>query len=172
MFDQFNKRKKSLLALLVAFLMGYLGLEGLDSFQDPTNIDEKSENIQDNNFDPGTVPVKKDGHYTDAQNVTDFIEAFGELPDNYLTKDEAYDLGWEPDQGNLDQVAPGMSIGGDYFGNFEERLPDSPGRSYYEADINYDGGYRGPKRLVFSDDGLYFYTSDHYETFDEVKPGE
>lgn len=158
--------------LLTVFLMGYLGVEGIDSFQESTHLDEITVNHQENYVDTNTLSVKEDGHYTDVQNVADFIEAFDQLPDNYLTKEEAYDLGWEPEKGNLDQVAPGMSIGGDFFGNFENKLPDSPSRSYFEADINYQGGYRGPERLVFSDDGLYFYTKDHYETFEEVKPGE
>lgn len=152
--------------------MGYLGIESFDSMQDSTTLEEDTESLQESEFDTDLFTVKEDGHYTDAQNVADFIEAFGELPDNYITKDEAYEMGWVPDQGNLDQVAPGMSIGGDFFGNFEGRLPDSPDRQYYEADINYSGGYRGPERLVFSDDGLYFYTNDHYDTFETVTPGE
>ena len=58
------------------------------------------------------------------------------------------------------------------FGNFEELLPEKSGRDYYEADIEYKGGRRNAKRLVFSNDGLYFYTDDHYESFEEIKVGD
>ena len=37
-----------------------------------------------------------------------------------------------------------------------------------ECDIDYDGGYRGPKRLIYSNDGLVFYTEDHYKTFEQL----
>ena len=67
-------------------------------------------------------------------------------------------------------VAPGKSIGGSYFGNYEEKLPEKKGRDYYECDIDYDGGYRGAKRIVYSDDGLIFYTEDHYKTFEQLWP--
>ena len=69
-------------------------------------------------------------------------------------------------EGNLGEVAPGMSIGGDYFGNYEGNLPEAKGRDYYECDIDSNGGYRGAKRIVFSNDGLIYYTEDHYETFE------
>lgn len=110
--------------------------------------------------------------YDTPYEVAMYIELYGELPENYLTKNEARDLGWIAKEGNLWDVAPGMSIGGDYFGNFEELLPETDDRDYYEADIEYEGGRRNAKRLVFSNDGLYFYTDDHYESFDEIKVGE
>ena len=48
-------------------------------------------------------------------------------------------------------------------------LPEAKGRTYTECDIDTDGcGSRGARRLIFSSDGLYFYTTDHYETFREV----
>ncbi|WP_276648398.1 ribonuclease domain-containing protein [Trichococcus flocculiformis] len=61
-----------------------------------------------------------------------------------------------------------MSIGGDCFGNREGLLPKKSGRTYYEADIDYDGGYRGAERIVYSNDGLIFYTDDHYESFEQL----
>jgi len=121
----------------------------------------------------GTIHTPEDIDTTETYDtpeaVAEYIETNNELPENYLTKEEARDLGWDADEGNLWEVAPGASIGGDYFGNYEELLPEVSGRDYYEADIEYDGGYRNAKRLVFSDDGLYFYTDDHYESFDEVE---
>ena len=42
------------------------------------------------------------------------------------------------------------------------------GREWFECDIDYDGGYRNEKRIVYSDDGLVFYTGDHYKTFEQL----
>jgi hypothetical protein len=88
------------------------------------------------------------------------------LPSNYITKNEAKDLGWVNKEGNLWEVAPGMSIGGDYFGNYEGILPEEDGRDYHECDIDFDGTYRNAKRIVYSNDGLIYYTEDHYESFE------
>ena len=65
-----------------------------------------------------------------------------------------------------EEVAPGMSISGDYFGNYEGLLPEADDRDYYECDIDFDGTYRNGKRIVFSNDGLIYYTEDHYESFE------
>ncbi len=104
--------------------------------------------------------------YSDRDHVALYIHLYKELPPNYITKDEARDLGWDSGKGNLWEIAPGMSIGGDYFGNREGLLPKKKGRSYYECDINYAGGYRGGERIVFSSDGLVYYSEDHYENFE------
>ena len=94
-----------------------------------------------------------------------YINTYGELPPNFITKNEARDLGWEG--GSLEPYAPGMCIGGNYFGNFEGLLPDAEGREYTECDINTMGAdSRGPERIVFSNDGLIYYTPDHYESFE------
>ncbi len=104
--------------------------------------------------------------YLDMEEVLDYLVLFEELPPNYLSKQEAYDLGWEPSEGNLWDVAYGSAIGGDRFGNREGLLPDDTNRRWYEADVNYEGGYRGGERLVYSDDGYIYYTQDHYESFE------
>ena len=106
--------------------------------------------------------------YSDKDHVAAYLLTFEELPENYLTKKEAQALGWISSKGNLWDVAPGMSIGGDRFGNYEGILPKKNGRQYYECDIDFDGTYRNGKRIVFSNDGLIFYTEDHYETFEEI----
>ena len=108
------------------------------------------------------------GEYSDKEHVAAYLRAFQELPPNYITKNEAQDLGWVSSQGNLWKVAPGKSIGGDYFGNYEGKLPTAKGRKYTECDIDFDGSYRNGKRIIFSSDGLVFYTEDHYETFEEI----
>lgn len=106
----------------------------------------------------------EDGTYNSAEDVALYLDYYGHLPDNYITKDEARNLGWTG--GSVEQVAPGCAIGGDRFGNREGILPAAQGRTYYECDIDTLGrSSRGAKRLVFSDDGLIYYTEDHYETF-------
>lgn len=99
--------------------------------------------------------------------VADFVRETGDLPAYYLTKQEARERGWVAEKGNLWEVAEGRVIGGDRFGNREGLLPEKDGRQYYEADVNYKGGHRGAERLVFSDDGLIFYTDDHYDSFSD-----
>ena len=115
--------------------------------------------------EPVEIMVERDGLYTAPDEVALYLYAFCDLPDNFLTKADARALGWHAGDGNLWDVAPGMSIGGDRFGNREGLLPDARGRQYYECDVNYLGGYRGGERIVFSSDGLIYYTGDHYNTF-------
>ena len=115
--------------------------------------------------------VVESGTYTTKEEVAAYLYQFGHLPSNFITKKEAKALGWVSSEGNLWEVAPGMSIGGDYFGNYEGILPKAKGRDYYECDIDTAGSYRGAKRIVFSNDGLIYYTEDHYETF-EILYGE
>ena len=110
--------------------------------------------------------VREDGVYTSKEDVAAYLHLFGHLPANFITKEEARRLGWVSSEGNLSEVAPGKSIGGDYFGNYEGILPEKEGREYHECDIDSDGGYRGAKRIVYSNDGLVYYTEDHYETFE------
>ena len=112
------------------------------------------------------APITEDGQYSSKEDVAEYLHLFGHLPDNYLTKSEAQDLGWVASRGNLWKVAPGMSIGGDRFGNREGLLPTKKGRKYYECDIDFDGTYRNAKRIIFSNDGLIYYTEDHYESFE------
>lgn len=110
--------------------------------------------------------IDEDGYYTSKEDVALYIHTYEKLPNNYITKREASDLGWESNMGNLWDVTEKMSIGGDKFGNREGILPKEDGRQYYECDINYEGGYRGVERLVYSNDGLIYYTADHYDSFE------
>jgi len=121
-------------------------------------------------LDSGSVPdsgssLDAGGAYTSAEDVAAYLHEYGELPSNFITKDEARELGWEG--GGLDDYAYGMCIGGDRFGNYEGLLPEANGRKYYECDINtLHADKRGAERLVFSNDGLIYYTADHYESFE------
>jgi len=112
---------------------------------------------------PTTEPlIDEDGTYTTKEDVALYIHTYGKLPKNFITKNEARKLGWEG--GSLEPYAPGMCIGGDYFGNYEGLLPTD--RKYTECDIDTLGARsRGAKRIVFSKDGLIYYTDDHYESF-------
>ena len=93
-----------------------------------------------------------------------YLHLYGHLPDNYITKKEAEALGWTG--GSLEPYAPGKCIGGNRFGNYEGLLPDADGRRWTECDIDTIGAKsRGAKRIVFSNDGLIYYTDDHYATF-------
>ena len=110
--------------------------------------------------------ISEDGEYTSKEDVAAYIHQYGHLPSNYITKKEAQKLGWDSYAGNLDEVAPGKSIGGDRFGNYEGKLPS--GKEYHECDIDFTGGYRGSKRIIYSDDGDVYYTEDHYNTFEKL----
>ena len=108
--------------------------------------------------------LSRDGSYTTKDDVALYLHLYGELPDNFITKAQARELGW--DGGGLEKVAPGKCIGGDSFGNFEGLLPTAEGRAWFECDINTLGkDSRGPERIVYSSDGLIYYTADHYESF-------
>ncbi|MCI7733592.1 MAG: ribonuclease [Dysosmobacter sp.] len=109
--------------------------------------------------------LSEDGTYTTKEDVALYIHLYGHLPDNFITKKEAEKLGWPG--GSLEPYAPGMCIGGSRFGNYEGLLPEAEGRSYTECDIDTLGAKsRGAKRIVFSNDGLIYYTEDHYESFE------
>lgn len=109
---------------------------------------------------------------TAPQDVVDYLAVYGRLPDNFVTKQQAQSLGWSSSKNYLSDVAPGYSIGGDKFGNREKLLPEASGRQYYECDVNYTRGKRTGERLVYSNDGLYFYTSDGYKSFTQLTPSE
>jgi guanyl-specific ribonuclease Sa len=109
--------------------------------------------------------LPEDGTYTSKEDVALYIHQYGCLPSNFITKAEAQKLGWSG--GSLEPYAPGMCIGGSRFGNYEGQLPEKDGRTYTECDIDTLGAdKRGAKRIVYSNDGLIYYTEDHYETFE------
>ena len=110
--------------------------------------------------------LPEDGQYDDKDNVALYIHLYGKLPSNYVTKKDAEALyGWQG--GALDVIAPGKAIGGSYYGNYEGLLPDADGREWTECDIGTIGQTkRGAERIVFSNDGLIYYTPDHYESFE------
>ncbi|MCI8511116.1 MAG: ribonuclease [Lachnospiraceae bacterium] len=144
--------------------------------QEETEADEgQTEAASSAGSETGKLTVTEDGVYITRDEVALYLHLYGRLPSNFITKKEAEALGWKQKQGEageLSTVAPGKSIGGSRFGNYEEKLPKKDGRTYYECDIEYESGNRNAKRLVYSNDGLIFYTEDHYETFEQLYPTE
>ena len=108
--------------------------------------------------------VEEDGWYYSVEDVTFYLLYYGWLPENFITKADARSLGWSG--GSVEYYLEGAAIGGDRFGNREGLLPSAKGRVYYECDIDtFEKDSRGAERLVFSSDGLIYYTMDHYESF-------
>lgn len=119
--------------------------------------DSHSEHCEDS-------PYEETVKDTSVESVSNYIHTYQKLPPVYITKKEASVLGWLG--GGLAHIDKEKSIGGDYFGNYQGLLPVKDGRCYWECDIDALGSQtRGMKRLVYSNDGLMFYTDDHYETF-------
>ena len=119
-----------------------------------------------------TIPendiIEEFGEYTSKDDVCLYLHVYGRLPKNFITKEDAQKLGWSG--GGLDDYAYGKCIGGDYFGNYEGKLPKADGRKYYECDIDtLHAKSRGAKRIIYSNDGLIYYTEDHYETFEQIR---
>ena len=173
-----KKKLSPILALLLAIVAAFFGYTGLTDdaaapsepvsiVQDVTEeatdtLDDPTEDITEEVTDAALDP---DGAYTTREDVALYLYTYGELPSNFMTKKEAKALGWPG--GGLDDYAYGMCIGGDRFGNYEELLPDADGRTWTECDIDtLHANSRGAKRIVFSNDGLIYYTDDHYESFE------
>ena len=177
-----KKKLTTLIALALAVLLSLLAAPGGEEAPEPVVI-QPQQQVQllpsesevpfetaaiETQAQPQAPPeteslIDAAGSYTSKADVALYIHTYGCLPENFMTKAEARKLGWEG--GGLEDYAPGMCIGGDHFGNYEGLLPDD--RDYTECDIDTLGkNSRGAKRIVFSDDGLIYYTEDHYESFE------
>ena len=138
--------------------------------QDPQPSEEPTAQTEESTTEPAQeAPTEalldEDGWYYSKDEVALYIHQYGKLPGNFITKKEAEALGWPG--GSLEPYASGKVLGGTYFGNYEGLLPTAPGRTYTECDIDTLGKRsRGAKRIVFSNDGLIYYTDDHYESFE------
>ena len=172
-------KKNKLLPILLAVLLlaGYFFFGGGDS---PAPVSESAAPAAAVTAVPEapapeteTQPesLAEDGSYTTKEDLALYIHTYGHLPGNFVTKEEARAAGWEG--GGLDDVLPGMCIGGDRFGNREGLLPEATGRSWTECDVNtLHAKSRGAERIVFSNDGLIYYTGDHYDSFTLLYEGE
>ncbi len=154
---------KKLLALLLTLAL-VLSVSGC-AFMPTVPLDEPSFTDPDYSISESTGPeaqLDPDADYYSKEDVALFIHSYGELPRNFITKSEAKNNYG----GNKNAMAQGYRIGGDRFGNYEGLLPKKTGRSWTECDIAEPGATsRGAKRIVFSNDGLVYYTDDHYESF-------
>ena len=163
-----KKKPTILLALVLAILTAFFGVSGDDitglTQESTVSIQQTVADVPEEAILPEAESLlDPDGSYTTKEDVALYIHTYGCLPRNFMTKKEAQALGWEG--GGLDDFAPGMCIGGDRFGNYEGLLPED--RDYTECDIDTLGASkRGAKRIVFSEDGLIYYTGDHYESFE------
>ena len=165
--------KKHLTAWLLALVMLFslVGCGADVPVQDETNLPQQEQQdvqnapSEDADMPDETAQIDEDGAYTTKDDVTLYIHTYGHLPDNFITKKDAQALGWPG--GSLEPYAPGKCIGGSRFGNYEDLLPEADGRTYTECDIDTLGAdSRGAKRIVFSNDGLIYYTEDHYKSFE------
>ena len=164
-----KKRLLLLLALIVAAVLYFsgngdilreaLGLTESAAVQTAATAQPAEESEKE-----AVARISEDGSYTSMEDVALYLSTYARLPGNFVTKDEAQKVGWSG--GSLEKYLPGKCIGGDRFGNREGLLPEAGGRSYYECDINTLGAdSRGAERIVYSNDGLIYYTGDHYESF-------
>lgn len=165
--------KKQLTAWLLALVMLFslVGCGADVPVQDETNLPQQEQQdvqnapSEDADMPDETAQIDEDGSYTTKDDVALYIHTYGHLPDNFITKKDAQALGWPG--GSLEPYAPGKCIGGSRFGNYEGLLPEADGRTYTECDIDTLGAdSRGAKRIVFSNDGLIYYTEDHYKSFE------
>ena len=159
------KRKLTALLLLLALLLSLMACG--DAAQTIDTVQQAAQTVQEIAAaqEEETPDIEEDGTYTTKEDVARYIHTYGHLPENFITKKQAQALGWEG--GSLEPYAPGKCIGGSRFGNYEGTLPEKDGRTYTECDIDTLGAEkRGGKRIVFSNDGLIYYTEDHYETFE------
>ena len=140
-----------LLLLAVLILLPPARETGGPAAQPQTQQSGELQLLQDGGTAAPTEQKKlpEDGSYTTKEDVAAYLIQYGHLPGNFVTK-----------------TLPGKCIGGDSFGNQEGLLPRAKGRSWRECDINTLGKKsRGSERLIWSNDGLIYYTGDHYESF-------
>ena len=165
--------KKQLTAWLLALVMLFslVGCGTDAPVQDETNLPQQEQQdvqnapSEDADMPDETAQIDEDGAYTTKDDVALYIHTYGHLPDNFITKKDAQALGWLG--GSLEPYAPDKCIGGSRFGNYEGLLSEADGRTYTECDIDTLGAdSRGAKRIVFSNDGLIYYTEDHYKSFE------
>ena len=159
--------RKKLFALAALLLAGLLVLTGCGQPETvPGGVPAPTEFLKVVTAEPAGAPE------AEPQAIADYLFEHGKLPENFITKEEAQDLGWDSSRNYVSDVAPGKSIGGDRFGNYEGQLPKAKGRKFFECDANYTGGKRGAERIVYSSDGRVWYTKDHYGTFEELFPSD
>lgn len=158
-----NPKIRSLFFACLGLLFGMSVMFVYNNFIAEKKVPTKTENISEvsvNQSDKQSID-----ELTNENTVINYVKQNHQLPDYYITKNEAKKLGWNPSQGNLCEVLPGKAIGGDYFGNREGKLPKD--EKYFEADVNYSCGNRNSDRIVFTKSGEVYLTKDHYKSFEK-----
>ena len=165
------KKNQSTLRLVLLVLVGLVALaQYLGVLPNSQTTDKPDAQIINTSNDQSqqAASIDRDGAYDTRDEVALYLHTYDALPPNFITKEEADKLGFDNGRTHLDKIAPGKSIGGSHFGNYDSLLPDEKGRSWKECDIDYHGGSRNAKRIVYSNDGLIYYTHDHYKTFERL----
>ena len=157
-------KKKQLLSIIGVILVLALSFFGFgEDAPQPTEPFETNAGITQTT--QASPLLDEDGHYNSKEDVALYIHLYGRLPENYITKSQCEDLGYA--NSDAEHAVEDGAIGGDRFQNKEKSLPTADGRLYYECDIDTWGkDERGPERIVWSNDGLIYYTPDHYESFE------
>lgn len=169
-----KKNFKNLIWLVVVIVLLLVGGNIFGADEDAQSVPAPTEQLADSAESAAPTEsagaatpaaIDKDGSYDSKDEVALYIHTYGVLPQNYITKEEAEKAGWSG--GSVEKYSPGKCIGGSRFGNYEGLLPSAEGRVWTECDINTLGASsRGAERIVFSNDGLIYYTPDHYESFE------
>lgn len=159
-----NNKTRSLLFACIGLLLGMSVMYVYNNF-----TIEKKEQPKTEKIDQDSGEKTENNHSIDEltaeKTVIEFVKQNHQLPDYYLTKNEAKKQGWNPSQGNLCEVLPGKAIGGDHFSNREKQLPTN--EKYFEADVNYHCGNRNADRIVFTKNGEVYLTKNHYKSFEK-----
>ncbi|WP_343680242.1 ribonuclease domain-containing protein [Chryseobacterium arthrosphaerae] len=169
-----NSKIRAVLFMCLGLLFGmsvmYVYKNFIEGKKDQSN--PKSEAVHygststDDQYSAGTPATQVSiDELTEERKVISYVKKNHQLPDYYITKNEARKQGWNPSKGNLCEVLPGKAIGGDKFGNREGRLPE--GEKYFEADVNYHCGGRNADRIIFTGNGDVYLTKNHYKSFEK-----
>lgn len=165
-----NSKTRSLFFICLGLLFGMSVMYVYRNFIEDKQADASKPVIEYSSAEPASVnrtPVQQQSidQLTEQSTVIRFVKQNHQLPDYYITKNEARKMGWNPSQGNLCEVLPGKAIGGDRFGNREKALPE--GQTYFEADVNYHCGNRNADRIIFTENGDVYLTKNHYRSFEK-----
>lgn len=166
-----NSKTRSLFFICLGLLFGMSAMYIYNHFiadkKDSNSV--KTENISYNNTDNKNSADDSLGQSIDQltaeKTVISYVKQNHQLPDYYITKNEARRQGWNPSKGNLCDVLPGKAIGGDKFNNREGSLPK--GEKYFEADVNYNCKNRNADRIIFTKNGDVYLTKNHYKSFEK-----
>lgn len=144
---------------------GIIGNHEKQDTSDNTSVEQEYDDYDEeiDEEDDSSSLIDEDGEYTTAADVAEYIHTYHKLPSNYMSEKKAQKKGWKTNECPADY---GIMIGGRPFGNYEGLLPE--GEQYYECDVDYDGYLRGERRLIYTKDGIVYYTDDHYESFTQL----